>query len=329
MGVWWSGAGETGGNITNVSPPDSGGSGNGNNQDDQNNQTGETGSSGHKLLDQYNQLVAEGKGGTTQAQNLGRYLGRVEQKYQSGAGPGGYEGESLFNDLSPSEQHVSELEKKYKLDPQAAAWESKSELEKIRTLAAMEADDPKYRESWEGQQMKAQGKGPGTKEWIDRFGMPSIVAMPTYYQGDYEYEKGREQTWDKDPIMTKVGTDEFGQELGGEYIYSELGQRLMDQYQGQEDFDYGMAKDAYWSDRAAQESQPEEGSWYTGHQSGGGYGGGGGGYYGDPRTGNPIDRYGNFYTPQANLQQAMVNVHGTPTVFKKRGGIVSLLGLGS
>jgi hypothetical protein len=64
---------------------------------------------------------------------------------------------------------------------------------------------------------------------------------------------------------------------------------------------------------------------------GGGYGGGGGGggYYGNPQTGNPIDRYGNFYTPQANLQQAMVNVHGTPTVFKKRGGIVSLLGLGS
>ena len=60
MGVWWEGA-ETSTNVTNVSPPDSGGSGNGNNQDDQNNQTGETGSSGHKLLDQYNQLVAEGK----------------------------------------------------------------------------------------------------------------------------------------------------------------------------------------------------------------------------------------------------------------------------
>ena len=60
---------------------------------------------------------------------------------------------------------------------------------------------------------------------------------------------------------------------------------------------------------------------------GGGGSGGGGGYYGDPRTGNPLDRYGNFYTPQANLQQAMVNVHGTPTVFRKRGGIVSLLRL--
>jgi len=60
---------------------------------------------------------------------------------------------------------------------------------------------------------------------------------------------------------------------------------------------------------------------------GGGGGHGGGGYYGDPRTGNPLDRYANFYTPQANLQQAMVNVHGTPTVFRKRGGIVSLLRL--
>jgi len=75
-------------------------------------------------------------------------------------------------------------------------------------------------------------------------------------------------------------------------------------------------------------SQPdtdEPVSWGGG--GGGGGSGGGGGYYGDPRTGNPIDRYGNFYTPQANLQQAMVNVHGTPTVFKKRGGIVSLLEL--
>jgi hypothetical protein len=71
------------------------------------------------------------------------------------------------------------------------------------------------------------------------------------------------------------------------------------------------------------------GGYGYGYGGGGGGSGGGGGYYGDPRTGNPIDRYGNFYTPQANLQQAMVNVHGTPTVFKKRGGIVSLLGLGS
>jgi len=63
-----------------------------------------------------------------------------------------------------------------------------------------------------------------------------------------------------------------------------------------------------------------------------GYGGGGGqggyGYYGDPRRGNPIEQMAGFYTPQANLQQAMINVHNVPTGFQmKRGGIVSLLRL--
>jgi len=79
---------------------------------------------------------------------------------------------------------------------------------------------------------------------------------------------------------------------------------------------------------------PGGGGGWGSYGYGGGYGGGGGGggYYGNPQTGNPIDRYGNFYTPQANLQQAMISQHmtGAGTGFrKKRGGIVSLLGLGS
>ena len=63
----------------------------------------------------------------------------------------------------------------------------------------------------------------------------------------------------------------------------------------------------------------------------GGYGGGGGGGYGWmlPGPGHKPEQMAGFYTPQANLQQAMINVHGTPTVFKKRGGIVSLLELRS
>ena len=64
-----------------------------------------------------------------------------------------------------------------------------------------------------------------------------------------------------------------------------------------------------------------------GYGDGGGGGGGGTGYYGDPRRGNPIEQMANYYTPQLALQQAMINVHGTPTVFRKRGGIVSLLRL--
>jgi len=70
------------------------------------------------------------------------------------------------------------------------------------------------------------------------------------------------------------------------------------------------------------------GGWggYGGYGGGRGGVGGGGGYYG-PQPGYKPEQMAGFYTPQANLQQAMVNVHQTPTVFKKRGGIVSLLRL--
>ena len=70
------------------------------------------------------------------------------------------------------------------------------------------------------------------------------------------------------------------------------------------------------------------GGGFSGWPGGGGGGGagGGGGYYG-PQPGYTPKQMAGFYTPQANLQQAMINVHQTPTVFKKRGGIVSLLEL--
>jgi len=189
----------------------------------------------------------------------------------------------------------------------------------------MEAGDPfdpenRYVKSFAGQEFKERMEKLGIKEdnpvwkqeWTYEFGMPNIVAT--------QYSKYGE------PIKTTKRTTEYGEEIpGGEYIYSGLGKTLMDQY-NQPGFDYGQAKEAYWDDRAEQESidQSQRTSWGGG---GGGGGASGTGYYGDPRQGNPIDRYGNFYTPQANLQQAMVNVHGTPTVFAKRGGIVSLLRL--
>jgi|1_EtaG_2_1085319.scaffolds.fasta_scaffold51004_2 hypothetical protein len=69
------------------------------------------------------------------------------------------------------------------------------------------------------------------------------------------------------------------------------------------------------------------GGWGSWGGYGGGYGGGGGGGYYGPQPGYKPEQMAGFYTPQANLQQAMVNVHQTPTVFKKRGGIVSLLRL--
>ena len=79
---------------------------------------------------------------------------------------------------------------------------------------------------------------------------------------------------------------------------------------------------------------------YGGYGGGGGggwrdYGGGGGGGGGGwmlPSPGMSPEQKAGFFTPQANLQQAMVNVHQTPTGFQpgyNRGGIVSLLGLRS
>ena len=292
--VSWSGSGHD--STQNQGTGESGSSGNGNGQAEETKE--------HKLLTQYNKLVAEGKGGTTQAQNLGRYLGRVEQKKQA-------EGESLYGDVYGPELHKPSL----------------SSEDIVNQLAALEASDPKYLKSWEGQKFiedyiaageKMETPYTFTKEeimasdaWRDRFGMPSIVAM------GYREE---------DPIM----------DSSGQYIYSGLGKSMMDQFEGSVagtqlfggDIEaYQQSKDAYWSDRAVQEERDRTLPGTYGGYGGGGGSGGGGGYYGDPRTGNPIDRYGNFYTPQANLQQAMVNVHGTPTVFKKRGGIVSLLRL--
>jgi hypothetical protein len=329
MGVYWAGA-ESSTNVANVGPgPGGNGSNsNNNNQTGNNSQSGEqttTKSGGHKLLDQLNELKAKGMGGTSQAQELERYLSGVEQKYQSGAGPGGYEGESLYPDPPPPTTEDQYEQAAYGL----------SEWEKIQKLASLEAGQEKYAKSWEGQEFIKSGKKQGFTEeevmasdaWRDRFGMPSIIAM-SYRQ--------------EDPIMTGKRTDEFGQELGGEYIYSGQGRALMDQLEGATSrglpagFDYQQAKEAYWSDRTAQEERVRMDTRGQGSYGSGGGEGGGGGYYGDPRTGNPIDRYGNFYTPQANLQQAMVNVHATPTGFAsphmggyKRGGIVSLLRLGS
>ena len=299
MSVWWSGREQSEHNsIRNQ----------GTGQNDQNKGNGQGSveaatSTGHKLLDSLNELKAKGLGETTQAKELERYLSGVEQKYQS-------EGRSLYPDPSPLEQEA--------LAKQQQDWESLPELKRIQQLASLEAGQEKYAKSWEGQEFIKYGKEQGFTEeeilaspaWRDRFGMPSIVTT--------EWSSG-------DPIMTKKRTDEYGQKISPQYIYSGLGKSLMDQYQGQTDFDYGTAKDAYWDERTAQDQAKTDQSAMATWPSDGG--GGGTGYYGDPRTGNTIDRYGNFYTPQANLQQAMVTVHGTPTVFAKRGGIVSLLRL--
>jgi len=266
-----------------------------------------TGTTGHKLLDALNKLKAEGKGDTEQAKVYERYLVGVEQKYQS-------EGKSLYE---PGQSPL-------------APGRDLTEWEKIYELAGMEAGDPfdpenRYVKSFAGQEFKERMEKLGIKEdnpvwkqeWTYEFGMPNIVAT--------QYSKYGE------PIKTTKRTTEYGEEIpGGKYMYSGLGKSLMDQLEGatgQTSFDYGTAKEAYWDDRAAQESinQSQRTSW--GGYDGGGGGASGTGYYGDPRKGNPVEQMANFYAPQSPVLQGMINVHQTPTVFAKRGGIVSLLRL--
>ena len=299
MSVWWSGKEQSEHNsIRNQ----------GTGQNDQNKGNGQGSveaatSTGHKLLDQLNRLKAEGKGNTTQAKELERYMSGVEQKYQS-------EGRSLYPDPSPLEQEA--------LAKQQQDWESKTELERIQQLASLEAGQEKYAKSWEGKEFIRKNKEKGFTEeeilgspaWRDQFGMPSIVTTASRTGA---------------PIMTGERTDEYGQKISPQYIYSGLGKTLMDQY-GKPGFDYGTAKDAYWDERTVQDQAGTDQSAMATWPSDGGGGGGGGGGYG-PQPGYKPEQMVNFYTPQANLQQAMVNVHQTPTVFKKRGGIVSLLEL--
>ena len=282
-------------------------------QRQQDDSAGSNKSGGHKLQNQLDKLIAEGKGDTTQARDLQNYMNRVEQKYQA-------EGRSLYPD-----RPAPTTEEQY----EQAAF-GLSEWEKIQKLAGMEAGDPfdpenKYVKSFSGQEFlkgwKGYDKEELKKEWINKFGLPSIISTPTSYSDLYG----------SDPTKTTVRTDEFGNKLGGKYIFSGLGRSLMDQLEGATSrglpsgFDYGAAKSGYWSNRATQESARQGPPPWRGYGARGGGGGGGGGYGYGPQPGPNPQEMANFYTSQANLQQAMIGQH----MRKSRGGIVSLLRLRS
>ena len=132
-----------------------------------------------------------------------------------------------------------------------------------------------------------------------------------------------------DPLGTYIGGDAMGYDPTGAYTWSDIESdpTLYDKY---------LNRGKNWYDPLSGLFDPPKQKYYGGPSGGGfsgwpGGGGGGGGGYGGygPKPGYKPEQMANFYTPQANLQQAMINVHQTPTVFKKRGGIVSLLELRS
>jgi len=204
-----------------------------------------------------------------------------------------------------------------------------SDEDKVWKLATEAYEsNPGYALSFEGKkysaELEAAGYEKGTQEYQDKmiqaFGMPNIVATGA-------------RTWG-DEIYTGKRTDEFGQELGGDYIYSGLGQALMDQYD--QPGSYEDKSEKYWTEtRPEQDLLAERGDTDYGYGYGydpgsytvsGGYGYGYG-YGGDPNQmgKTPFD-YGDPYSEArfAPLEQheRMVDVN-TPR-YAARGGIMNL-----
>ena len=138
------------------------------------------------------------------------------------------------------------------------------------------------------------------------------------------------QAYDEGNALDQLiaGTDDWGNP-----IYTELGKSVADNWnQLVTGYDSPQGQGSKLQDMIT-----ESAGQYTGSLGGPGGGGWGGGYGGGggggglgwmlPSPGYKPEQMAGFYTPQANLQQAMINVHQTPTVFRKRGGIVSLLRL--
>jgi len=157
---------------------------------------------------------------------------------------------------------------------------------------------------------------------------PKYLNMPIYnpkglYESKLDPVTGK---WSADPGYDALfdAYEEAKKTGDNEIFFAALG-KTQDITAGNPNIDYDTSYDPWY-----QGPTTTGGGGYGGWGSWGGYGGGGGGGGGGwmlPGPGYKPEQMAGFYTPQANLQQAMVNVHQTPTVFKKRGGIVSLLRL--
>jgi hypothetical protein len=157
---------------------------------------------------------------------------------------------------------------------------------------------------------------------------PNYLNMPIYnpkglYEAKLDPDTGE---WSADPGYDALfdAYAEAKRTGNNEIFFAALG-KTQDITAGNPNIDYSTSYDPWYQGPTTTGGGGGYGGW--GGYGGGGGGGGGAGYFGDPRRGNRVEQMSGFYTPQANLQQAMVNVHQTPTVFKKRGGIVSLLRL--
>ena len=159
-----------------------------------------------------------------------------------------------------------------------------------------------------------------------------LTGNPNYLNQAIFIPKGMTGAEDDPMFLDLWGKGQEALKTGDvETFFGALG-KTQDITAGNPNIDYSTSYDPWY--RGPTTLGGGGGGW-GGYGGYGGYGGGGGGYggygYGPQPGPNPQDM-ANYYTPQANLQQAMIGQHmtGAGTGFRKsRGGIVSLLGLRS
>ena len=133
--------------------------------------------------------------------------------------------------------------------------------------------------------------------------------------GEWSADPGYDELFAAANEAAKTGNNELYFELMGKLNDISAGNPNQQFQEG-----FGTGYDEWYKHTAVTRGQNDQRGYYGWGGSGVSEGGGGDGGYGPAGVPTP-QQMANYYTPQANLQQAMVNVH------KKRGGIVSFLEL--
>ena len=118
--------------------------------------------------------------------------------------------------------------------------------DKVWAMAELEASNEKYAKSYEGKLMLSAGYKPGDKEWTAKFGLGSIVATNI---GDWNRNEQGEWKF--------TGQEGMRSERTGDYIYTGLGQTLLDQGDITGSEGYEQAKGDYWKTRTEQEQSED------------------------------------------------------------------------
>jgi hypothetical protein len=173
--------------------------------------------------------------------------------------------------------------------------------DKVKALAELEASNPKYWDSYEGQLMRDAGYKPGDPEWTAKFGLGHIVATNTG-----EWKKNEQGEW------KFIAPEGMRSSTTGDYLYSGAGKYILDKGDITGSEGYKQAKGEYWKTRTEQEQfEEQQRQQQTGYDDD--PGGGGvyaGGYPGGPGGWIDVKRFSRG-RPE-NISPWARNIAGTP-----------------